>query len=140
MHLDKLWLIEYLNQSPVQSHRMCGFIPSKDSFTSPLPPSFFPRMLHYQTLKTTINTHLKEGKVRFRHNLSRRSAYVHIKRLYWKLHPVEYIGCVVVSAFSGEDGCLEPLLQVAVDLEAVVPRVCHRNMTIRCQCQTLRAI
>lgn len=53
---------------------------------------------------------------------------------------MEYISCVIVSACSGEDGCLRALLQVAVDLEAVVPRVCHRHMTIRRQGQALGAI
>lgn len=56
------------------------------------------------------------------------------------LHPVEYIGCVVVSARSTEDGRLRPLLQVAVDLEAVVPRVCHRHMAVRGEGQALGAI
>lgn len=51
---------------------------------------------------------------------------------------MEYIVCVVVSARSGEG--LRSLLQVAVDLEAVVPRVRHRNMTVRCEGQTLGAV
>lgn len=53
---------------------------------------------------------------------------------------MEYISCVVVSAFSGEDGCLRSLLKVAVHLEAVVPRVCHRHVTIGGEGQTLGAV
>lgn len=97
-------------------------------------------MLHYPTLQTTFNTHHREGKLRIRHLVvSARSSDVHIKRLRW-IAPVEYIGCVVVSACGGEDGCLRFLLQVAVDLEAVVPRVRHCHVTIRCEGQTLRAV
>lgn len=53
---------------------------------------------------------------------------------------MEYIGCVVVSARNGDGGCLRSLLQVAVDLEAVVPRVRHRHMTIRREGQALGAV
>lgn len=53
---------------------------------------------------------------------------------------MEYIGCVVVSACSGDDGGLRSLLQVAVDLEAVVSRVCHRHVTVGREGQALGAI
>lgn len=99
-------------------------------------------MLHYPTLKTTFNTHVKEGKRIRQLIISSRSADVHIKRLDWKGHCTLWntLCCVVVSACSGEDGCLRSLLQVAVDLEAVVPRICHCHMTIRCEGQALGAI
>lgn len=64
------------------------------------------------------------------------------KRLYWKGH------CTLLNTLAVSLSVLaalkmavsENLLQVAVDLEAVVPRVCHRHMAIRGEGQALGAI
>lgn len=107
-----------------------------------LSPLLVPRTLHHSTLKTSFNTHHRKGKLRFRHfnYIWEISWCVHQKAvLEMSLHPVEYIGCVVVSACSGKDG-IAALLKVAVDLETVVPRVCHCHMTIRSEGQPLGAI
>lgn len=107
-----------------------------------LSPLLVPRTLHHSTLKTSFNTHHRKGKLRFRqfNYIWEISWCAHQKAvLEMSLHPVEYIGCVVVSACSGKDG-VAALLQVTVDLETVVTRVCHCHMTVRCEGQALGAI
>lgn len=51
------------------------------------------------------------------------------------LRPMKYT-CRVISGY----GCLKALLQVAVNFKAVVPRVRHCHVAIRCKGQALRAV
>lgn len=66
---------------------------------------------------------------------------MHIKRLYWKGHCTLWNTLVVsLSVLAVVKMAVAALLQVAVDLETVVPRVCHCHMTIRCEGQALGTV